>query len=217
MNLSSLYSNTQQAQFLHSQYYIEGVLTGAAACPEIPLPDVWLPWAIKEHNQIQSIAQADEITNTLFAFFKDVLHQMHVGSLHLPDYASFTPASLVVLKDHEDEPLSQWCKGILMAHAAREQYWQGAWDKMQSKSPEKAPTLATNLKHCLGMFTTFADPIKAIQSSNNPEKLRNSLPTIANSLEDALLKYVAISGDLASYLPNQFETFKSDNLNPECK
>ena len=207
MDLSSLYNDPSQAKFLHSQYYVEGALLGAAACPEIPLPDVWLPWVIKEHKQIQTVSQADKITDTLFEFFKQCLHEMHVGNLVLPTYAKFQAATLVVSRVNEDGPLSQWCTGLLMAHSARETYWQGAWNKMQYKSPDKAPELANDLKHCLGMFTTFADPINAIQASPAPEILRQNLPKIANSLQDALVKYVAISGELASYLPNQFETF----------
>ncbi|MFT6269632.1 MAG: hypothetical protein ACJAVV_002459 [Alphaproteobacteria bacterium] len=206
-DLSVLYDNPEQAQFLQSQSYVEGCLLGACACPEIPLPDVWLPWVIKHHQQIQNAQQADHITDVLFAFFKQCLAHMHNNSLSLPAYA--------VYSDISAKPLRDWCEGILVAHSAREKFWQGAWNKMQAQSPQNAPQLAKDLKHCLLMFTTFADPEKAIEEANSKDGsgalLAQKLPVIAKSLQDTLQKYVAISGELAAFLPNQFETFQQDN------
>ncbi len=203
-DLSMLYNGSLQANFLHSQYYVEGCLLGACACPEIPLPDVWLPWVIKQHNQIQNAQQADKITDLLFLYFKHCLAQMQNDSLHIPLYASYT--------QNQHYALSQWCEGLLIAHSARESYWQGAWNKMQKQVPEKAPELAKNLKHCLMMFTTFADPTKAIEQAaqKGDMELANNLPLIAKSLPQTLSTYIAISGALAAYLPNQFETFTED-------
>lgn len=204
MDLSVLYNDPKQAQFLQSQYYVEGCLLGACACPEIPLPDVWLPWVIQHHNQIQNAEQADQITDVLFACFKQCLAEMHSEKLSLPQYATYSP------NDHN--ALSQWCSGLLMAHGAREKYWQGAWDKMQEESAANAPQMAKDLKHCLLMFSTFAKPNDAIDDANKKDgsgaALANKLPLIAKSLEEALLRYVSISGELAAYLPNQFETFQ---------
>lgn len=203
-NLSALYADQDQVDFLHSQYYVEGCLLGACACPEIPLPDAWLPWVIKRHQQIQTTEQADIITNTLFAYFKECLALMHTNRLRLPSYAIYTGA--------HNQALSDWCEGVLMAHAAREKYWLGAWHKMQISAPSKAPQMAKDLKHCLLMFTTFARPQEAISDAQakdgSGEALAQKLPMIAKSLPDTLLKYVAISGELADYLPNQFETFQ---------
>jgi uncharacterized protein len=204
MDLSVLYEDSKQAQLLHSKYYVEGCLLGACACPEIPLPDVWLPWVIQHHKQIQNAEQADRITEVLFAFFKQCLAEMHEERLNLPAFATYS------LNDHA--ALSQWCSGLLMAHSAREKYWQGAWDKMEAKSADIAPQMAKDLKHCLLMFSTFANPKEAIDDANNKDgsgaALADKLPIIAKSLDQALSKYVSISGELAAYLPNQFETFQ---------
>jgi uncharacterized protein len=203
-DLSSMYADAKQASFLHSQYYVEGCLLGACACPEIPLPDVWLPWVIKHHQQIKSTQQADQISDALFVYFKQCLANMHNNNLSLPSYAVYSGANSI--------SLSQWCEGILVAHSAREKFWQAAWDKMHASSPENAINMAKDLKHCLLMFTTFADPQKAIEEANNKDAggaaLAEKLPIIARSLPAALQKYVTISGDLAAYLPNQFETFE---------
>jgi len=209
MDLTELYAKPKKVSFLHSRYYVEGCLLGACACPEIPLPNIWLPWVIKHHNQIQNAAQADAITDVLFEYFKYCLAQMNTNSLKVPEYAVYqaSPSS--------EDPLRQWCAGILMAHSAREQFWHGAWRKMQKKDPIEAPKMAKDLKHCLMMFTTFADPDAAIQEAkskdaNATSNLAEKLPLIANSLGETLHTYVNLSGKLASYLPNQFETFKQD-------
>ncbi|MGB3724569.1 MAG: UPF0149 family protein [Glaciecola sp.] len=201
MDLQALYQSPQDVSFLHSRYYVEGCLLGACACPEIPLPDVWLPWVIKEHNQIQNAAQADNITEQLFVYFKHCLAEMNNESLSLPHYAQYKPNA-----DNSD-PFRQWCQGILLAHSAREAVWQSAWQKMQKQDPDKAPQMAKDLKHCLMMFTTFADPSQAIREANNDVDLAPKLPQIANSMASSLRQYVSLSGTLASYLPNQFETF----------
>ena len=133
---------------------------------------------------------------------------MHNNTLALPDYATYT-------SEKSNRPLQQWCEGILAAHSMREAFWQGAWNKMQAQAPEKAPLLAKDLQHCLLMFMTFADPEKVIDEANAKDKsgeaLAKKLPTIAKSLQTTLVKYISISGELATYLPNQFETFKQDS------
>jgi uncharacterized protein len=207
MDLSGLYQHPQQASFLHPQEFIEGCLLGACACPEIPLPDVWLPWVIKQHKQIESVEQAEQISDVLFAFFKHCLAEMHANTLALPKYAQLP-------KDEPYDkvryaPLQRWAQGLLMAHGAREAYWQNAWNKMQDQAPDKAPKLAKDLSHCLLMFTTFADPQKALTEAKKKgdSKLLSKLPLIAQSLQTSLETYVSLSGTLAAFLPNQFETF----------
>ena len=209
MNLTELYANPQEVSFLHSRYYVEGCLVGACACPEIPLPDVWLPWVIKQHNQIQNAAQADQITNELFNYFKHCLAQMNNSTLVIPEYVKYSG------EFEKDRPLREWCKGLLMAHSAREQFWQGAWRKMQQQDPKLAPQMAKDLKHCLLMFSTFADPKETlrdaeVKSLDQAQALRENMPLIAQSLNDTLTTYVNLAGKLATYLPNQFETFKQD-------
>ena len=80
---------------------------------------------------------------------------------------------------------------------------------MQEKAPEQAPVLAKKLKHSLGMFSTFADNALAMEQAKKRGQadFERKLPLIALSLPEALNTYVSISGELASYLPNQFETF----------
>lgn len=204
MSLSNLYSNHDLSAAMHTQYYVEGAITGACACPEIPLPDEWLPWVIKHHKQIQNVQQADLITDALLGYFKSQLSLMNSEKLVWPQYASYT---LNV------EYLSEYCKGLIFAHYARESFWQNAWNKMQDQAPQEAPQMASDLKHCLLMFSTFSDPQKAINEDKALPKeerkdLGDKLPLIANSLPQALDTYIKLSGRLAAFLPNQFEVYQ---------
>lgn len=201
MDLLALYEKPEHADLLHTRYYVEGALFGASASPEIPMPDVWLPWAIKHHGQIQNNQQADEITAHLFDYFKHCLASMRDKNVALPDYCAYSAES--------DSALAQWLNGLLMAHKEMEELWLGAWQKMQQQAPESSPLLAKKLKRCLRMFTTFADPLLAIEQAKEREQadLADKLPIIFLSLPQALRDYVDLAGELASYLPNQFETF----------
>jgi uncharacterized protein len=210
MNLLSIYQKPENVKMLHSRYYVEGALFGAGVSPEIPMPDIWLTWAIKHNGKMQNNQQADEITDALFEYFKHCLQLMKDNKQTLPDYCYFDSA---VSKDDSKarlSPLSQWLQGVLMAHSSMEPVWQNAWKLMQSKAPDKAPILAKKLKHSLSMFTTFADIALAKEQAaqrGQTNEFENNLPVIAKSLPDALNSYVLVSGTLAEYLPNQFETF----------
>jgi len=206
MNLLLIYQNPDIADMLHSRYYVEGAMLGAGVSPEIPMPNVWLPWAIKNHGQMQNNQQADVITDALFDYFKYCLQQMKDNAQCMPDYGVFEADRD---KRGEKSPLSQWLQGVLTAHSSMEPVWQNAWQLMHDKNPQHAPVLAKKLKHSLGMFSTFADVELAIDQAKKRGQMdfEDKLPLIAQSLPKALSTYVSISGELASYLPNQFETF----------
>jgi uncharacterized protein len=209
MNLLSIYEKPENAALLHSRYYVEGVLFGAGVSPEIPMPDAWLTWTIKHHGQMQDKQQADEITDALFAYFKFCLAMMTNNEVTMPNYAIFEENAEYSHQIDTQSPLSQWLSGLLTAHANTEKVWQNAWTIMQNKSPATAPDLAKNLKHSLGMFSTFADMPLAIEQAHKrgQEDFESKLPSIAKALPNALKTYVEVSGELAAYLPNQFETF----------
>lgn len=210
MNLLLIYQSPEIADMLHSRYFVEGAIFGAAVTPEIPMPDVWLSWAIKNHGQMQNHQQADSITDALFDYFKYCLQQMKDGAQCLPIYAVFKDNGNN-FADFSDNgtALFQWLQGILMAHSSMESVWQHAWQLMQEKDPKQAPVLAKKLKHSLGMFSTFADIALAVEQAKKRGQadFEQKLALIALSLPEALNTYVSISGQLASYLPNQFETF----------
>jgi uncharacterized protein len=168
---------------LHPIEYVQGLVFAVAAAPEIPMPDKWLLWVFKQHGQITDIQQADKLTDLLMKELQRQLQLMRTNSIELPQHFAF-PSLL-------------------------ETVWQDAWDRVEKQAPEQLPSMQKNLRHCLSMFTTFADISfarnQAIQQSNHD--LEAQLPTIFLSLTDALQTYVRLSGVLVDFMPDQFETF----------
>jgi uncharacterized protein len=84
---------------------------------------------------------------------------------------------------------------------------------MLTKQSSEVSDLQKDLKHCLNMFSTFADIPFALQQASRKgnTQLETNLATIYQSLPDTLRTYVKTSGKLVDYLPNQFETFVSQN------
>lgn len=205
MDLQALYERPENAVLLRSRYFVEGAITGACASPEIPMPDVWMRWALAErshsNNNAQSAEQTALIFDQLFEFFKARLANMKNNQLCLPAYAVFRGVD----NSHE---LAQYCSGLMLAHQSSETLWSAAWRFMQEAKPEAAPEFAKDLKHCLLVFSTFANPASAVEQAchRGEPALASKLPKIAQSLSITLLQYVSISGKLAGFLPNQFET-----------
>ncbi|MFC3122349.1 UPF0149 family protein [Agaribacter flavus] len=203
--LSPLYDSIADSSFLHDRHFVEGAILGACSCPEIPLPDDWLPWVVQEHNQIQNKEQADRVFSKLFDYFRYILSEMRNDEFASTLPLHYSQASL-------NAELQAFMQGLIYAHQQCEKVWHMAWQKMREQNPDDAPVLAKDLKHCLLMFSSFADLEQAgVQAAERGEhSLSDKLPLIAQSLPKAMEKYLNISGKLASYLPNQFETFSAD-------
>jgi uncharacterized protein len=202
--LSELCSSVGLNQVLHPYEYIQGVIFAVAATPEIPMPEVWLPWVIKTNNQLTSTEQADNLTNVLMKILQIQLKNMSEGIIQLP-------MGLTFQQDEQlQSPVALWCQGMLFGHYQLESVWQNAWDKMQVTEAEQMHALQKDLSHCLYMFTTFADiPLAVRQAeSRGNDQLLNILPKIFLSFPETLKTYVGLSGRLVDFLPNQFETFE---------
>ncbi|MGQ8365952.1 UPF0149 family protein [Glaciecola sp. 1036] len=204
-DLKQLFESSEDTYFLHNRYYVEGVVMGACVCPEIPLPDVWLPWTINIQSRVKDTAQADRVFEQLFEYFRHVLTEMRTEHFQLPDYIEFQ-------YEGDNFALESFFQGLLVAHHQSEKVWQHAWQKMQVKSPELAPKLAKKLKHCLMMFSTFSDVNAALDKAKARGQIDfgNNLQKISASLPLAMQQYIEISGALVDFLPNQFETFIQD-------
>ena len=202
--LSELCSSVDLNQVLHPYEYIQGVIFAAAAAPEIPMPEVWLPWAIKTSNQLTSTEQADKLTDILMKMLQEQLKSMSEEKIHLPLGITFSQDK------QEQSTVSLWCQGMLFGHSQLESVWQHAWNKMQVSELAQMRQLQKDLSHCLYMFTTFADIPLAIQQAEKRgnDQLLNILPKIFLSFPETLKTYVGLSGRLVDFLPNQFETFQ---------
>ncbi|MEP1449043.1 MAG: UPF0149 family protein [Paraglaciecola sp.] len=202
--LRDLCDSTALRDVVHPYPFIQGLIFAVAAAPEIPMPELWLPWAIKTSNQLTSVEQADNLTDVLMKVLQQQLKQMSAEKIQLPQGMTFTQ------KGPEKSAVAQWCQGVLFGHTQLEPVWQAAWNKMKVSEEAQMQQLQKDLRHCLYMFTTFADiplAVKQAESRGN-DQLLNILPKIFLSFPQTLKTYVALSGRLVDFLPNQFETFE---------
>ena len=186
---------------LHDYDYIQGLVFAVCAAPEIPMPEQWLVWVFKQRGQLSSAAQADALTDTLMTMMQQQLKQMRDESVQFPCHYQYSEVQ-------GSEP-GQWLSGLLAGHSQLEDVWQTAWNRMADSEAQQMSTMQRDLKHCLMMFSTFADiplAVKQAQQRSN-QGLIERLPQIFLSLPDALKKYVDLSGQLVGFMPDQFETF----------
>ena len=203
-SLHSLCETAELVDVLHPYAFIQGVVFAVAAAPEIPMPEKWLPWAIKTSNQLASTEQADNLTDILMKILQLQLKSMSEEKIHLPIGITFNQD----VKGQSSVAL--WCQGMLFGHSQLESVWQDAWNKMQVTDSTQMQRLQKDLSHCLYMFSTFADIPLAIKQAENRgnDQLLNILPKIFLSFPQTLNTYVGLSGRLIEFLPNQFETFE---------
>jgi uncharacterized protein len=203
-SLSSLCVSEELLDVLHPYAFIQGVIFAVAGAPEIPMPEKWLPWALKASNQLTSNAQADKLTDNLMKLLQVQLQNMSEEKIHLPMGITFNQDG------QEQSSVAMWCQGMLFGHSQLESVWQHAWNKMQVSDETQMQQLQKDLSHCLYMFTTFADIPLAVKQAENRgnDQLLNILPKIFLSFPETLKTYVGLSGRLVDFLPNQFETFE---------
>lgn len=188
---------------LHGYDYICGLIFAVAAAPEIPMPEQWLVWAFQQRGQLSSVQQADELTDVLMGMLQQQLRLMRDEQVNLANRYQLDSSS------YSNSPLSEYCTGLLAGHSQLEPVWHTSWQRMQVGTPEKMLSLQKDFRHCLGMFSTFADIPLAIEQAKQRgnSNFESLLPKLWLSLPGALQKYVSLSGDLVDFLPDQFETF----------
>ena len=206
--LAALCADQALAGVLHSYDYIGGVIFAVASAPEIPMPEQWLPWVIKPHGKLRDEQQADRLSDVLMGLLQQQLKDMSDERIALPAEHSYPQGGAI------NSAVSQWFCGLLVAHSHLEGVWLEAWGKMGNQAEGEMFSLQKDLKHCLRLFSTFADiPLALEQATENGgdskrAELERMLPTIFLSLSTSLTSYVGLSGRLVDYLPNQFESFK---------
>jgi uncharacterized protein len=201
-----LYELCGQAELedvLQSYDYICGLIFAVAAAPEIPMPEKWLVWVFRQRGQLSCAEQADHLTDVLMGLLQWQLRLMRDEQVVLPKRCQLCqPAEHSVA-------LSGYCSGLLAAHSQLEEVWRTSWQKMKLDTPEQLSSLQKDFRHCLGMFSTFADIPLAIEQARQRgnDNFVSLLPKLYLSLPAALNKYVALSGAMVDFLPDQFETF----------
>lgn len=206
--LSDMCADSTLTGVLQSYDYICGLIFAVASSPEIPMPEQWLLWVFKQRGRLRDEQQADGLSDALMALLQQQLKDMSDECISLPaDYQYPQDIS-------RQNRVSQWFSGLLAGHSQLEPVWQHAWMKMGKQAEPQMFILQKNLRHCLSLFSSFADIPLALEQaaekggSTQKERLENMLPKIFLSLPESLTTYVKLSGKLVDYLPNQFETFK---------
>jgi uncharacterized protein len=214
----SLKDISQQKPYLDAMLnydYVHGVITAVAACPEIPMPELWMPWVLKPKSHKLNNTQKDNIAHALMTALQTQLKRMTDQERLLPCEAAFDDNELRKVDPQCDvnSSLSLWCSGVLAGHSQLEKTWLSAWDKMLEQAPEQLAPRQKQLTHVLSMLSTFANVPLAVEQAEKKGniQLREHLPAIARSLPNTIKEYVDLSGSLVSYLENQFETFVKPN------
>lgn len=193
----------QSAKQLLDPFVILGGVFAVAGSPDIPLPQVWLPWIFQPEVDLSEVSDIDGISETAMQCMQWQLRQMRNNQVSL--LSQLTMPKL----DDKQAPLSLWMQGLLLNHARLEPIWQAAWQVMEAQQAAPLPALQKNLRHCLTMFSTFADIPFALQQAERKgnRQLGGSLAKIYLSLPEALRLYVSTAGSLVDYLPDQFESY----------
>ena len=197
--LNQLASSGPDSPQLQAPYSILGTIFAVAAAPDIPLPDVWLPWIFKPSTQVQDISDLHSIHDAAMLCLQWQLQQMRDEKITLLEGLEYS--------QQNNSPLAQWMQGVLLAHTQLDNVWHKAWQAMLNSQHGEVDKLQKDLKHCLSVFSTFADIPFALQQAKDKAQLTTALPLIYRSIPGVLRTYVTTSGQLIEYLPNQFETF----------
>lgn len=200
--LSTLVNVGPDSHLLEDPYTILGVIFAVAGAPDIPLPEVWFPWIFKPHARLDEVKDLAAIHAVVMACFQWQLQQMRDEQI--------TWLKELEYSTQNTSPLAQWMQGALLAHTRLDKAWQTAWQAMLNARHADVAGLQKDLKHCLTVFSTFADIPFALQQTKDKAQLTSTLPLIYRSLPEVLRTYVRTSGKLVEYLPNQFETFVKD-------
>ena len=196
--LNDLYQLSLWQKTLYSAPKVHGVLFGVSCVPEIPMPETWLGYVFNQHSQIPSEAALEQLTKVLMDGLSQVL-----AAIHQSDY---TFCEAWNWDDSEYAMFAEFLQGVLLVHQAQEKQWQKAWDTM----PETAQVAhSKTLQQCLSMMTTFADVPLAMSKKSPAQQpaFITALPQLFLSLPNTIERYVGLSDQVASYLPNQFEQF----------
>lgn len=184
-----------------SSEYISGVVFACAACPDIPLPNEWLPLLFRHPPERTSASQVDEFCDHVMALFKCQLLDIQNAEAGLPDSC--------ILASEEDgvSPLSEWCKGFLAAHQSNEPKWQRGWELYVATNCDDEPERKRALIRCLKLLSTFADLSFALaqRSADDKHKLLNNLDGLYQSINSCLLDYLLIADELTKVLPENIE------------
>lgn len=183
---------------IHSDSFVSGVVFGVSAAPEIPMPETWMPWVLNgSHQKPLAASEVDKLADGLVS-------QLQWQLKIIKDEQRYLPEACVWSKDkNKCVVVQQWLQGVLFAHSQLEDVWFNAWQKADIGDAE------SRLARCLKSFSILANTELAMSGLNEKKRdaLTENLPILAKQLESLLNDYVNLAGELAAYLPGQFEMY----------
>jgi uncharacterized protein len=203
-NLDSLYDDEDIKLAIANIDFARGLIFAVSAAPEIPMPEVWMPWLLlTDTKQSLEKSTADKIADGFMAQLRQTLDDMRQQKSLLPATYTWSPQRL------ERRNLESWLTGLLHGHQQLEECWQKAWNER----PEQVnvESVAVRLRRCLKLFSTLAntDVVLSGLTAERQLAMQQNLPILAQQLPAMLKEYAALADELAQQLPNQFETFVS--------
>jgi uncharacterized protein len=203
-NLDSLYDDEDIKLAIANIDFARGLIFAVSAAPEIPMPEVWMPWLLlTDTKQSLEKSTADKIADGFMAQLRQTLDDMRQQKSLLPATYTWSPQRL------ERRNLESWLTGLLHGHQQLEECWQQAWNER----PEQVnvESVAVRLRRCLKLFSTLAntDVVLSGLTAERQLAMQQNLPILAQQLPAMLKEYAALADELAQQLPNQFETFVS--------
>lgn len=210
--INNALKNATFKDVLPSAAQIDGMIFAVAACPEIPMPEQWMPWLVQNSASHLVDKDVDKLADALMNGLREHLDFMRKGGCVLSDEllvpakseSGFQPCSDLVL----------WLNGLLQVHRHVEPVWQNAWEHLSKKlnsanevSDSESPEI--RLTRCLRLFSTLANVDLAMRSrsATQAQMLQKNIVNLIKQLPAILVEYTTLAGELAAALPNQFETF----------
>ncbi|MCU7555431.1 UPF0149 family protein [Alteromonas sp. ASW11-19] len=206
--LHTLCSHPTIGRVLPPFHQADGLIFAVAASPDIPMPEIWMPWVISQSGDTLVSDDVDRLADALMHSLRTHLDAMRQQAALVPDACQWQQGAVIPTE------LECWLGGLLQGHQLLEPTWRAAWErkaKTESLAAD-AEDPAARLSRCLKLFSTLANSELALaqRSPANAEALRQHLPTLWRQLPAMLQEYVDLAGELAQALPNQFETFQQD-------
>lgn len=212
----ALYNDKALSSVLPNQYEMDGIIFAVAACPEIPMPEQWMPWVIRNSANRLVNQQVDVLADCLMNSMRAHLQWMRHDKVALPQDCYYVEGQLSL-----PQGLVNWLNGLLAGHKQLEPVWKSAWERSAKLERKNEKALSGNetpearLSRCLKLFSTLANLELALsqRSDSNAATLQQNIPLLWKQLPALLKDYVLLAGDLAQALPNQFESFSEAKPN----
>ncbi|GEA12548.1 hypothetical protein KUL49_29230 [Alteromonas sp. KUL49] len=136
---NALYEDRALSSLLPDQFEMDGIIFAVAASPEIPMPEQWMPWVIRNSANRLVNHQVNELADCLMNGLRGHLQWMRDDKVALPNPCVFIEGQVEL-----PNSLAHWLNGLLIGHKHLEPVWKNAWErcaKLEQKRKKSSPVL----------------------------------------------------------------------------